>query len=188
MIHIPLTPPQVTLASSAIDLISPTTMPSKQVQTNICYHTATAPPTPSQATLASSAINFIYPLQTQLSISISRTDQHLPCHPPLPCPPLAVPVLYSRHPTTTKTFHGCPQIGSQAPGGSSIVDTMKLVVLGGTVETARRVSSSAWTSFVNCESPSCHSTHAEARQRSSSQPTSAKRTIPLTSSCSGSPN
>ena len=29
-------------------------------------------------------------------------------------------------------------------GGSSVVDGMKLVVLGGTVETARRVSSSAW--------------------------------------------
>lgn len=37
-------------------------------------------------------------------------------------------------------------------GGSGLVDTMKLVVLGGTVETARRVSSSAWTSFVNCSS------------------------------------
>lgn len=29
-------------------------------------------------------------------------------------------------------------------GGSSVIDGMKLVVLGGTVETARRVSSSAW--------------------------------------------
>ncbi|KAJ7752343.1 P-loop containing nucleoside triphosphate hydrolase protein [Mycena metata] len=35
--------------------------------------------------------------------------------------------------------------------GSSVVDGMKLVVLGGTVETARRVSSSAWNHFVNCE-------------------------------------
>ncbi|KAG6899496.1 hypothetical protein C0993_009718 [Termitomyces sp. T159_Od127] len=34
-------------------------------------------------------------------------------------------------------------------GGSSVVDGMKLVVLGGTVETARRVSSSAWSHFVN---------------------------------------
>lgn len=36
-------------------------------------------------------------------------------------------------------------------GGSSngMIDGMKLVVLGGTVETARRVSSSAWSSFVN---------------------------------------
>ncbi|KAJ7140745.1 P-loop containing nucleoside triphosphate hydrolase protein [Mycena epipterygia] len=33
--------------------------------------------------------------------------------------------------------------------GSSVVDGMKLVVLGGTVETARRVSSSAWNHFVN---------------------------------------
>ncbi|KAJ7731302.1 P-loop containing nucleoside triphosphate hydrolase protein [Mycena maculata] len=33
--------------------------------------------------------------------------------------------------------------------GSSVVDGMKLVVLGGTVETARRVSSSAWSHFVN---------------------------------------
>lgn len=30
-------------------------------------------------------------------------------------------------------------------GGSSVLDGMKLVVLGGTVETARRVSSSAWS-------------------------------------------
>ena len=29
-------------------------------------------------------------------------------------------------------------------GGSSVIDGMKLVVLGGTVETARRASSSAW--------------------------------------------
>ncbi|KAL0957129.1 hypothetical protein HGRIS_003221 [Hohenbuehelia grisea] len=34
-------------------------------------------------------------------------------------------------------------------GSSSMVDGMKLVVLGGTVETARRVSSSAWSHFVN---------------------------------------
>jgi chaperone BCS1 len=34
-------------------------------------------------------------------------------------------------------------------GGSSMIDGMKLVVLGGTVETARRVSSSAWSHFVN---------------------------------------
>jgi chaperone BCS1 len=34
-------------------------------------------------------------------------------------------------------------------GGSSVIDGMKLVVLGGTVETARRVSSSAWSHFVN---------------------------------------
>lgn len=36
--------------------------------------------------------------------------------------------------------------------GSSAVDGMKLVVLGGTVETARRVSSAAWGHFVNCKS------------------------------------
>ncbi|KAJ7659368.1 hypothetical protein B0H17DRAFT_1096250, partial [Mycena rosella] len=36
--------------------------------------------------------------------------------------------------------------------GSSVVDGMKLVVLGETVETARRVSSSAWNHFVNCAS------------------------------------
>jgi len=30
-------------------------------------------------------------------------------------------------------------------GGSSVVDGMKLVMLGSTVETARRVSSSAWS-------------------------------------------
>lgn len=36
--------------------------------------------------------------------------------------------------------------------GTSVVDGVKLVVLGGTVETARRVSSSAWSHFVNCQS------------------------------------
>ncbi|KAF8710150.1 hypothetical protein AX14_010622 [Amanita brunnescens Koide BX004] len=34
-------------------------------------------------------------------------------------------------------------------GASSVVDGMKLVMLGGTVETARRVSSSAWSHFIN---------------------------------------
>lgn len=34
-------------------------------------------------------------------------------------------------------------------GSNGVMDGMKLVVLGGTVETARRVSSSAWSSFVN---------------------------------------
>jgi len=34
-------------------------------------------------------------------------------------------------------------------GASSVLDGVKLVVLGGTVETARRVSSSAWSHFVN---------------------------------------
>ncbi|TFK53837.1 P-loop containing nucleoside triphosphate hydrolase protein [Heliocybe sulcata] len=34
-------------------------------------------------------------------------------------------------------------------GGSSVIDGMKLVVLGTTVETARRMSSSAWSHFVN---------------------------------------
>ncbi|QRV79585.1 mitochondrial chaperone BCS1 [Ceratobasidium sp. AG-Ba] len=40
-----------------------------------------------------------------------------------------------------------PFVGGGSSGG--MVDGMKLVVLGGTVETARRVSSSAWNSFVN---------------------------------------
>ena len=35
-----------------------------------------------------------------------------------------------------------PLVGSVA--GNSVVDGMKLVVLGGAVETARRVSGSAW--------------------------------------------
>ncbi|KAI0088120.1 P-loop containing nucleoside triphosphate hydrolase protein [Irpex rosettiformis] len=34
-------------------------------------------------------------------------------------------------------------------GGSSMIDGMKLVVLGGTVETARRVASSGWSHFIN---------------------------------------
>lgn len=33
--------------------------------------------------------------------------------------------------------------------GSGLVDGMKLVVLGGTVETARRISSTAWSHFIN---------------------------------------
>jgi hypothetical protein len=36
-------------------------------------------------------------------------------------------------------------------GGSSVIDGVKLVVLGGTVETARRVSSSAW--YVSGQNP-----------------------------------
>lgn len=40
-----------------------------------------------------------------------------------------------------------PLVGGSA--SSSMIDGMKLVVLGGTVETARRVSSSAWSHFVN---------------------------------------
>lgn len=40
-----------------------------------------------------------------------------------------------------------PLVG--AGGGSSVIDGVKLVVLGTTVETARRVSSSAWSHFVN---------------------------------------
>ncbi|EJD05988.1 P-loop containing nucleoside triphosphate hydrolase protein [Fomitiporia mediterranea MF3/22] len=40
-----------------------------------------------------------------------------------------------------------PLVGGAA--SNSLVDGMKLVVLGGTVETARRISSSAWSSFVN---------------------------------------
>jgi chaperone BCS1 len=35
-----------------------------------------------------------------------------------------------------------PLVGSSASSG--LVDGMKLVVLGGTVETARRISSTAW--------------------------------------------
>ena len=38
-----------------------------------------------------------------------------------------------------------PIVGGGGGGGSSVVDGMKLVVLGGIVETARRVSSSAWS-------------------------------------------
>ncbi|KAG8772860.1 hypothetical protein FRC15_002429 [Serendipita sp. 397] len=36
-------------------------------------------------------------------------------------------------------------------GTSAVQDTVKLVVIGGTVETARRVSSSAWSSFIDCK-------------------------------------
>ncbi|KAI0731641.1 hypothetical protein C8Q72DRAFT_821845 [Fomitopsis betulina] len=34
-------------------------------------------------------------------------------------------------------------------GGGSVIDGMKLVVLGGTVETARRMASSGWSHFIN---------------------------------------
>jgi chaperone BCS1 len=37
-----------------------------------------------------------------------------------------------------------PLVGGASGGSSSIVDGVKLVVLGTTVETARRMSSSAW--------------------------------------------
>ncbi|OSX65809.1 hypothetical protein POSPLADRAFT_1072783 [Postia placenta MAD-698-R-SB12] len=40
-----------------------------------------------------------------------------------------------------------PLVG--AGGGSSMVDGVKLVVLGGTVETARRMASSGWSHFIN---------------------------------------
>ncbi|CAE6518196.1 unnamed protein product [Rhizoctonia solani] len=48
-------------------------------------------------------------------------------------------------------FSAVSSLVSPFVGGSSggVMDGMKLVVLGGTVETARRVSSSAWNSFVN---------------------------------------
>ncbi|KIM69685.1 hypothetical protein SCLCIDRAFT_720322 [Scleroderma citrinum Foug A] len=56
-----------------------------------------------------------------------------------------------------------PLVGGGA-GGSSVVDGMKLVVLGGTVETARRVSSSAWSHFVNCK-PLVSVTHSHSYSR-----------------------
>lgn len=34
-------------------------------------------------------------------------------------------------------------------GTSAVQDTVKLVVIGGTVETARRISGSAWSNFVD---------------------------------------
>jgi hypothetical protein len=40
-------------------------------------------------------------------------------------------------------------------GAGGYVRLQKLVVIGGTVETARRVSSSAWSSFVDCEYLGC---------------------------------
>ncbi|PVF97721.1 hypothetical protein CPB86DRAFT_412056 [Serendipita vermifera] len=39
--------------------------------------------------------------------------------------------------------------GGLGMGTGAISDTVKLVVIGGTVETARRVASSSWTSFVD---------------------------------------
>ncbi|CAE7144741.1 unnamed protein product [Rhizoctonia solani] len=53
--------------------------------------------------------------------------------------------------TAMEMFSAVSSLVSPFVGGSSggVVDGMKLVVLGGTVETARRVSSSAWNSFVN---------------------------------------
>lgn len=41
-----------------------------------------------------------------------------------------------------------PLVGGVA--GNGVVDGMKLVVLGGTVETARRISSSAWSAHLLC--------------------------------------
>lgn len=69
----------------------------------------------------------------------------------------------------------------------SLLSSQKLVVIGGTVETARRASVSAWNGFVDCESHrrrqhfllffTCHS------QLSSSPPILAKRTILMTGMC-----
>ena len=44
-------------------------------------------------------------------------------------------------------------------GGSSMIDGMKLVVLGGTVETARRVASSGWYALFPFFSPPSPLTH-----------------------------
>ncbi|KAG8828635.1 hypothetical protein FRC19_000022 [Serendipita sp. 401] len=44
-------------------------------------------------------------------------------------------------------------------GTSAVQDTVKLVVIGGTVETARRVSSSAWSSFIDSFFLTAHFSH-----------------------------
>lgn len=60
-----------------------------------------------------------------------------------------------------------PLVGGVA--GNSVVDGMKLVVLGGTVETARRISSSAWyVLYFNIFSPLMTRSHARL---SNSSPT-----------------
>lgn len=58
-----------------------------------------------------------------------------------------------------------PLIGTAA--SNSVIDGMKLVVLGGAVETARRVSGSAWYVFVQLYS-SCLVSHAHPHTRRNS--------------------
>ena len=97
--------------------------------------------------------------------------------PPPPCPTL--PYLSCTLGIQQQQKHFMDALKSVPLGGLGVVDTMKLVVLGGTVKTACRVSSSAWMSFVNCESTACESTPADMGQCSSLWPTSVKRTISL---------
>lgn len=61
----------------------------------------------------------------------------------------------------------------------------KLVVIGGTVETARRASVSAWNGFIDCENAQYHRpvpplTARGPAQRSSSPHILAKKTTPMT--------
>lgn len=71
---------------------------------------------------------------------------HLFCRIGSPLSNLSFEVLHHLSMDTFKSLVQ-PLVGGAA--GSSVIDGMKLVVLGGTVETARRVSSSAWSHFVN---------------------------------------
>jgi hypothetical protein len=55
-----------------------------------------------------------------------------------------------------------PLSGSVASSG--MLDGAKLIILGGTVETARRVSSSAWSSFVNSFFLTAHFSEEDYRE------------------------
>lgn len=55
-----------------------------------------------------------------------------------------------------------PLSGSLASSG--MLDGAKLIILGGTVETARRVSSSAWNSFVNSFFLTAHFSEEDYRE------------------------
>lgn len=55
-----------------------------------------------------------------------------------------------------------PLSGSLASSG--MLDGAKLIVLGGTVETARRVSSSAWNSFINSFFLTAHFSEEDYRE------------------------
>ena len=58
-----------------------------------------------------------------------------------------------------------PLVGNVA--SNSVVDGMKLVVLGGTVETARRISSSAWSVLSSTSPYSLHNNSSFAGLHSS---------------------
>lgn len=65
-----------------------------------------------------------------------------------------------------------PLSGSLASSG--MLDGAKLIILGGTVETARRVSSSAWNSFVNSFFLTAHFSEEDYREPRAAFPSKSR--------------